>query len=257
MGSFCGACAANERERAKKDGWRQDSPGLYSCALPRMSKCTVCKTQANGFKLCLGCAIERKCCQDCQIRIKPATDALLSEIGAHRQTLNAARDAADALYAQTIEPFKDAAANYEADFAASEAQIQTDCEPLWEAESVADEAYRKLSHNAEDAVRNEAWAAYSNARKAKEEGSSAAYDRHYERHATLVKAFAQCEQYRQAKKLRDNTRERAAGLFEAAVNRSVDIAQADEARLVAIAKAEERYKRALDFQDALDRMRNV
>lgn len=257
MSRFCGACAAKERERAKKDGWRQDAPGLYSCAMPRMSNCSVCQTQAEGFKLCLGCAIEQKCCQDCQWSVKPASDPLLSEIATHRHALNSARDAADALYAQATEPFKDALAKYLADFAASEAQIQTDCEPLWEAERLAREAHQNLSHNAEEAVRSEKSTAFWDARKAREDGSSAAYQRHYERRDALIKAFPLHAQFRQAKKLLDGARERAAGLFHAAVDRSVEIAAADEARNAAVAKADERYKRALEFQDALDRMRNI
>ncbi len=257
MTRFCNTCAAKERERAKKDGWKEISPALYSLALPRMSSCLICKTQSNGFTLCLGCAIERMECQDCTVAVTGANQCLRAEVIGHRQTLNAARTAADALYAQTIAPFTDDVAKFAAALAASEKQIETESEPLWEATRVAHEAYQALDQKAEESVRNAAWTAYMDARKAQEKAAPEAYERHRERHRALIQEFPRHQEYEAAKKLLDNTRLRVSGLFTAEVDRSFGIAEANEAHQAALTRVEERYQRALSFQKSLDRMSNI
>lgn len=250
---LCTNCAAKER---KENAGRQDSPGLWSFPMPRMSRCPTCKAQAHGFEMCPACAVEKNRCQGCWTTIT-SSEVLLAEIAEHRQTLAMTRQAAEELYAQTIEPFKDEAAKFEAGIAASEAQRNSDCEPFWEAERLANEKWNRLPDQASDTDRIEASTAYFAAKTASENNSRDQFENERQRNRALRAEFAQYEQHYKAVKLRDRTLERAAATFDAVVERSIDIANAEATRHVAIEKANARYTRSLEMQDALDRMLSV
>lgn len=250
---LCKTCAETER---KESGWRQDGPGLYSMAMPRMSTCLNCKTQAHGYKLCAGCAVDNGDCQGCFAPMK-TSDALRSEVIGHWQTLTAARTAARALYEQTIEPFKDDVAKFEAAIAASEAQRNADCEPFWEAVRLANEKLNSLNNYAPDTERSAASTAYFEANRASEQNSSKAFENERVRNSALRNEFAQYKTYYDAARLLNRTEERASATYTAAVDRSIAIADAEVARQTAVEKAEASYQRALEFQDTLDRLLSI
>lgn len=247
---LCTRCAEKER---KENSGRQDGPGLWSFPMPRLSRCDSCKSQAYGFEICAGCAVEKGHCQGCYTRIA-ASEILLSEIADHRRALKSAKEAAEKLYAQTIEPYKLEAARYEEGIAASELQRNADCQPFWDAASVAEEKWRRFSPHASEAERAAASKAYLDAKWASDDNSQAQFEHERQRNQALRKEFAQYEQYRRAVKLRDRSNERAVATFEAAVERSIEIAEAEVIRQIAVDKANERYKRSIEMQDALDRI---
>lgn len=230
MNKCCIDCASQTK------GVERISDGVYAFPTLRQSRCETCQTDARGFRYCLACATEREICQGCgQSEPEPDQEVALA-IAGHRQALEAAQAAAAALYAQTIEPFKEDVVRFEATVRLSKEQMSAEFAVLTAAKEAAFQRWNSSKTTAEHDM---AWTEYLDAEKSLK--TNEWYKRHRERVRKLASGFSNHEIYTRAVEVRKRSCDRADALFTAEVDRTVGLAE-----------VEERYRQACRLEAIFD-----